>query len=386
MEKDLVKSKVDWDLYRKDFPITEELTYLNNAAVSPLSTRILNAITEIAKAYSLKGTTCREKVIETERTSRELVAKLINAEPDEIAFTKNTTEGVLITAKGIKWEEGDNVVLPQGEFPANVYPWLSLREEGVEIRMVEPANEKVTAEMLIDSCDSKTKMVSVSAVQFSSGYRIDLKKLSQFCKENGIYLHVDGIQAIGMLDLDVKELGVDFLSSGGQKWLLAASGIGFFYIRKELIEELSIYNPGWLSIEDEWDFFNYNQGYKRDARRFEEGSKNILGISALGESSKRFLEIGMQAIEERVIELSDKLEEGLRERGYNILSPRGEGEKSAIICFNHSSIESEKIFEALNRAGVITSLRLGRVRVSPHFYNNENDIERFFEAIDNITK
>ena len=383
MEKD-TKSRVDWDSYREDFPITKELTYLNNAAVSPISTRILNAITDIAKAYSLKGTTSREKIVETEHNSREHVAKLINAEPEEIAFTKNTTEGVLITAKGIKWKEGENVVLPQGEFPANVYPWLSLREEGIEVRMVEPVNEKVTAEMLIDACDSKTRVVSVSAVQFSSGYRIDLEKLSQFCRENSIYLHVDGIQAVGMIDVDVKRMGIDFLSSGGQKWLLATSGIGFFYIRKELIEELSLYNPGWLSIEDEWDFFNYSQEYKGDARRFEEGSKNILGISALGESSKRFLEIGMQDIEERVIELSDKLEEGLRERGYNILSPRGEGEKSAIISFNHSSIESERIFEALNRANVITSLRLGRVRVSPHFYNNEDDIERFFEAIDNV--
>jgi len=387
MEKETLKGtvkSVDWEKYRKEFPITENMIYMNNAAVSPPSTRVLDAINETARKYSLQGTTCREEIVLEEMNTRKAVADLINAAPEEIAFIKNTTQGILIAANGIRWREGENVVLPFGEFPANVYPWLSLKERGVETRLVEPKDGVVTADMLIEASDEKTRAISVSAIQFSTGYRIDLDKLGAFTREHGIYFHVDGIQAVGMIDLDVKRYGIDFLSTGGQKWLLAVSGTGFFYCRKEIIEELNLWNPGWVGVEDPWAFTDYGQSYKRDAGRFEEGSKNVLGIAALGASVARFLEIGMPAVEEKVISMTDELEEKLRSMGFKITSPRGEGEKSGIICFQSEKIEAEKIFDSLKAGNVVTSLRLGNIRVSPHFYNNASDIEGFIKALEKL--
>jgi len=375
---------IDWEKYRKEFPITENLIYMNNAAVSPPSTRVLEAIDRIAKAYSFNGTNCREEIVNEEMNTRQAIAQLINAEPEEIAFIKNTTQGVLIAANGIKWNEGENVVIPHGEFPANVYPWLALKERGVEVRLVNPVDGKVTADMLMEACDGKTRAVSVSAVQFSTGYRVDLEKLGRFTKEHDIYFHVDGIQAVGMIDIDVKRFGIDFLSSGGQKWLLAVSGTGFMYCRKEIIEQLNLWNPGWLGVEDPWAFTNYDQPHRSDAGRFEEGSKNMLGIAAMGASVNRFLEIGMDSVEEQIISLTDELEEGLKKMGFKITSPRNEGEKSGIICFQSESIEAEKVFDSLKSSNIITSLRLGNIRVSPHFYNNSSDIEKFLEAVKDL--
>ena len=383
-EKENGRVIVDWKRYRSEFPITKEKAYLNNAAVGALSTRNIDAINRTARIISSKGTGGDLEILETVASAREALARLLGASADEIAFTKNTTQGVLIVANGIPLNDGDNIVLPSIEFPANVYPWLALKNRGIEVREIEPVDGKVTSEMLIESCDERTKAVTVSAVQFSSGYRIDMEKLGAFCRKNGIYLHVDGIQAIGMIDFDVKRFNVDFLSSGAHKWLLGVGGIGFLYIRRELIDRLDVWNPGWLSVENPMDFANHSQGFRANASRFEEGSLNAIGIAALGASVERFLEIGIENIERRIISTTDALEEGLRERGFKITSPRGERERSGIICFRNDDIPSETIFDRLTARRVATSLRLGNIRVSPHFYNDETDVKRFFEAIDSI--
>ena len=383
-EKENGRVIVDWKRYTSEFPITKEKAYLNNAAVGALSTRNIDAINRTARIISSKGTGGDLEILETVASAREALARLLGASADEIAFTKNTTQGVLIVANGIPLNDGDNIVLPSIEFPANVYPWLALKNRGIEVREIEPVDGKVTSEMLIESCDERTKAVTVSAVQFSSGYRIDMEKLGAFCRKNGIYLHVDGIQAIGMIDFDVKRFNVDFLSSGAHKWLLGVGGIGFLYIRRELIDRLDVWNPGWLSVENPMDFANHSQGFRANASRFEEGSLNAIGIAALGASVERFLEIGIENIERRIISTTDALEEGLRERGFKITSPRGERERSGIICFRNDDIPSETIFDRLTARRVATSLRLGNIRVSPHFYNDETDVKRFFEAIDSI--
>ena len=383
-EKENGRVIVDWKRYRSEFPITKEKAYLNNAAVGALSTRNIDAINRTARIISSKGAGGDLEILETVASAREALARLLGASADEIAFTKNTTQGVLIVANGIPLNDGDNIVLPSIEFPANVYPWLALKNRGIEVREIEPVDGKVTSEMLIESCDERTKAVTVSAVQFSSGYRIDMEKLGAFCRKNGIYLHVDGIQAIGMIDFDVKRFNVDFLSSGAHKWLLGVGGIGFLYIRRELIDRLDVWNPGWLSVENPMDFANHSQGFRANASRFEEGSLNAIGIAALGASVERFLEIGIENIERRIISTTDALEEGLRERGFKITSPRGERERSGIICFRNDDIPSETIFDRLTARRVATSLRLGNIRVSPHFYNDETDVKRFFEAIDSI--
>jgi cysteine desulfurase/selenocysteine lyase len=369
---------VDWKRYRGEFPVTEHLLYMNHAAVSPLSTRVRGALDYVSRGLEQRGSLFAEELFERCDRIRASIAELINASAGEIAFTRNTTQGVLTAAMGLRWRKGDNVVMPSIEFPANAYPWMGLSRFGVKLKMVKPENGRVTAGMLAGACDGKTRLVTVSSVQFSNGYRVDLEDLSAFCRGRGIYLHIDGIQSLGMLDCDVSRYGIDFLSAGGHKWLLSVPGIGFFFIRKDLIEELDIWNPGWTGVVDAWNFLEYDPTYHLDAKRYEEGSLNFHGILALGASVERFLEIGMHNIEARILHLTDLLESGLTERGYEIVSPRRGSERSGIICFRHPRQDTSEVFRSLSEAGVIVSEREGSIRVSPHFYNTEEEIERFF--------
>lgn len=373
---------VDWERHRAEFPVTEKYIYFNNAAVGPVSTRVRAAIDGLSLEMLHEGMMCGERLFERVEEVRRDAARFIGADPAEIAFTKNTNQGVLIASQGIRWRSGENVVLPAFEFPTNVYPWMALQERGVSLKMVEPLDGRVTADMLADACDERTRVVTVSAVQFATGYRIDLARLGAFCRERGIYLHVDGIQWLGALRCDVAALKIDFLSAGGHKWLLAAPGIGMFYIRRELLDEIDVWNPGWTGVVDAHDFLHYDFTYRDDAARFEEGTVNMHGVMALGAAIERFAEIGMARVEERILTLTGQLAAGLTERGHRIVSPRGAGERSGILCFRDRDNQSEQLIEDLLAGGVVASLRGGAVRLSPHLYNSEEEIERFFALMD----
>ena len=373
---------IDWKRYRAEFPVTERYIYYNNAAVGPISTRVRAAIDGLSVDMLNEGTMCGERLFARIEEIRRDAARFIGADPAEVAFTKNTNQGVLIASQGIRWRSGDNVVLPSIEFPTNVYPWMALTDRGVILRMVEPVDGRVTADMLADACDERTRAVTASAVQFSNGYRIDLARLGAFCRARGIYLHVDGIQWLGAFRCDLGELPVDFLSAGGHKWLLASPGIGIFYIRRELLDEIDVWNPGWTGVVDSFDFLNYDFTYRDEAARFEEGTSNMHGIMALGASIERFMEIGMERVEERILAVTEMLAAGLAGRGYIITSPRDGAERSGILCFRHRDIPSETLIDDLLAGGVVASLRSGSVRLSPHLYNDEEEIDRFFALLE----
>lgn len=373
-----------WKSVREEFPVTAEYVYFNHAAVSPLSLRTRAALDALSDLLARKGILAEDEVIAAVERIRANAARLIGAAPGEIAFIKNTTQGVLLAAGAIRWREGDNVVMPALEFPANVYPWMGLRRRGVELRLVEPQGGVVTADMLTDVCDGRTRAVTVSWVQFSTGQRIDLEELGGFCRGRGIYLHVDAIQGLGALALDVGRCRIDFLSAGSHKWLLAPPGTGIFYCRGGLYDELDVPNPGWTGVVDPRDFLDYRFEYRRDAARFEEGSLNLHGISALGVSIDRLLEIGPQRVEERILELTGRLAAGLGERGFAVTSPLGDGERSGILCFEHREIAAQRLFERLQAAGVLCSLREGAVRLSPHMYNTEDECERTLAILERV--
>ena len=373
---------IAWNSYRDEFPVTKEYIYFNNAAVSPLSTRVREKVDFVLDQHLKEGILCMDRLFAQIAVIRSSAAELIGASAEEIAFIKNTTQGILLAAGSIKWEKGDNIVMPSIEFPANVYPWIALKEKGVETRMVTPREKRVTAEMLIERCDERTRFVTVSFVQFSNGYRIDLEKLGNFCRKKNIFLHVDAIQGLGALQCDVKKLKVDFLSAGGHKWLLAMAGTGIFYCRRELCNKLEVPNPGWTNVVNHTDFLDYNLQFRSDAARFEEGSLNIAGIFALGASLARFLEIGLQNVQDRILFLTGKLANGLQERGYTIASPLQEAERSGIICFTHSEKSSEEICAGLSANKAVVGLREGAIRASLHFYNNISDIDKFFAILD----
>ena len=368
-----------WKDIRNEFPVSDDTVYFNHAAISPLSVTTRSALDKLSGILG-RGALAEEDIFARVAEVRSAAANLIGAGPDEIAFVKNTTHGVQIASGGIRWKEGDNVVLPSIEFPANVYPWMGLWQRGVELRMVEPAEGLVTADMLADVCDSRTRAITVSWVQFSTGQRIDLDELGDFCRNRGILLHVDAIQGLGALELDVKKSKIDFLSTGGHKWMMALPGVGILFCRKELLDQIDIWNPGWTGVVNPRDFLDYDFTYRDEAERFEEGSPNLHGIFALGISIDRILRLGPEAVENRILSLTGRLADGLTEKGFRIKSPLGDGEKSGILCFDSEKEDAQSIFERLREAGIVCSLREDTVRLSPHMYNTEEECERVLET------
>jgi len=369
-----------WEGVRAEFPVSPGTVYFNHAALSPLSN---TARAELDRLSSMLGAgmTVEEKIFERIARVREAAAGLIGARPDEIAFVKNTTHGVQIAAGGIRWNEGDNVVLPAIEFPANVYPWMGLWRRGVELRMVEPDEDGlVTVEMLADVCDRRTKAVTVSQVQFSTGQRTGLDELGEFCRDRDIFLHVDGIQGLGAMQIDVSESKIDFLSAGGHKWMMALPGVGIFYCRRELFDRIDIWNPGWTGVVNPREFLDYDFTYRDSAERFEEGSSNLHGIYALGVSIDRILRLGRQAVEERILSLTGMLAAGLEDRGFTVKSPMEEGMRSGILCFRSETEAASEIFARLSAAGIVCSLREDAVRLSPHMYNTGEECELVLET------
>ncbi len=373
-------SKDLWKEVREEFPIAQDTVYLNHAAISPLSSTARESLDGLSDILGRKGMLAEEEIFGRIAVIRRSAAELIGASPAEIAFVKNTTQGVLIAAGGIRWKEGDNVVMPAIEFPANVYPWMGLWPRGVELRMVEPDEGSVTAEMLEDVCDRRTRAVTVSWVQFSTGQRTDLEELGEFCRGRGIYLHVDAIQGLGALDIDVRRAKIDFLSAGGHKWMLALPGTGIFYCRRELLDELDVPNPGWTGVVNPRDFLDYDFTYRDEASRFEEGSLNLHGIYALGVSIDRLLRLGPGAVERRIMSLTGRLADGLGGSGFDVRSPLGDGERSGIICFGREGEDARDIFARLTDGGVVCSLRENAVRLSPHMYNTEDECDMVIDT------
>ena len=374
---------IDWEKIREDFPITEKYIYFNHAAVSPLSGRTMGAVKDYLRVISEHGVT-REANTQLRKTvadTRRKIAELINAEVDEIAFVKNTTQGILIAANGMDWRKGDNVVTASVEFPANIYPWLNLKCRGVKTKFVQERDARIPLEDIEKAIDHSTRAVTISFVEFASGYRNDLETIGQICQEKGIFFIVDAIQGLGALDIDMKKCKIHIMSSDGHKWLLGPEGIGCFYCSKDILDKLVPCNVGWNSVVNESAYLDYDFTLRPDAQRFEEGSLNIMGIYALGAAVDQILEMGIQNIETRVLGLTDLIIEKLRERGYQIVSSLIPEERSGIVCFRSEKHSSGELCRLLTDRGIIVSDRAQSVRVSPHFYNSAEEIQQMMEIL-----
>jgi selenocysteine lyase/cysteine desulfurase len=368
--------------YRSLFPITEEYAYLNHASIAPYSVPVTRAMDDFIARRHGRGWLDAPKWKDRLEEVRGLIAQLIAADPEEIAFTSNTSHGLNIVASGIDWQEGDNLIGAETEFPANVYPWLNLQRRGVEVRLAPARDNRILIEDVAALMDGRTRLVALSFVEFATGFRNDLRAIGQLCRERGIYFCVDGIQGVGALDLNVTQSPVDFLAAGGPKWLMGPIGAGFLYCRRALIEKLIPIRVGWWSVVDRDDFFRYDSPLREDARRFEEGSLNFLGLHGLGASLELLLKVGISRIEKRVLGLTNYLIAGLQERGYHIPTPiASPKERSGIVCFNHPHHALDDLEQRLSKANVILSKRGQVIRVSPHFYNDETDIDQLLNAL-----
>jgi cysteine desulfurase/selenocysteine lyase len=366
---------------RRRFEIHKRYVYLNHAAISPFSAPLARAIKQQVDEQAMHGVCAEDLWAARAEEARREAAGLLGARPAEIAFVDNTSHGLNLFARGIAWREGDNVVLPRVEFPANIYPWLSLKDKGVRLKFVAEREGRIPVESVADAIDRRTRVVAISFVEFSSGYRNDLRALGRLCRERGCYLVVDGIQGVGALQLDVKRSLIDGLSCGGHKWLMAPQGTGIFYCSPEVLDELSHPMPGWLSVVGWQDYYKFAYNLFPDSRRYESAQKNFLGITGLLGALKIINRLGISDIEERIIALTDHLCRLLAKRGFRVFSPRGRGEKSGIVSFFPGKHDPEKVCDMLWRKGFITAARQGRIRVSPHFYNSFGEIERFVKAL-----
>lgn len=371
--------------YRQYFPVSGNSVYLDNSGVAPVSTVVADKVNDFLREASFKGAFAYDSWMEKVEYTRKLCAGLVGCTPEEIAFVKSTSHGISIVSGGYRYAPGDNVVVYEKEFPSNMYPWIKLgREKGVEVRTFgASADGEITVDEIEKFTDSNTRLISVSSVQFTNGYRVDTESLGEFCRSRGIRLFVDSIQSLGVVPVDVGKEKIDFLAADGHKWLLAPEGTGIFYCSKALAEDISPPLVGWKSVVEESSYENINFDLKKNTLRFEEGSLNVMGIIALGASCEMILEIGIENIRDRVHYLGELVISNCKDRGFKVKSPLERGKRGGIVCFA-GDFDPVEVKDRLREYGVMVNVRGGAIRVSPHFYNNEEDIEKLFHFIDKI--
>ena len=364
------------------FPIKKKRCYLNNASIGGLSLPVIGAVERFLVNVRDNGRNDYPRWCEHADTAiKDRIARLIGARRSEIAFVKNTTEGLVAVANGLEWKDGDNVILPDIEYPSNVYCWMKLAKRGVEIRWVKNRDGRILVDDIRALIDRRTRLVSISAVQFSNGFRHDLEATAALCHEKGVLLNLDAIQWAGVLAIDVERLGVHFMSVGGHKWMLAPIGTGYFYCRQDALDLLDPPSVGYHSVGKHEAHMDYELSYRPDAGRFEEALVNFPGIWGLDAAVRLQLELTPAAIEHHVLGLNARAAEELRRRGYEIMSPFGSGERSGNLSFRHPTRPGEEIEARLKEAGVDVAMRGGRLRISPSYYNDVAEIDRFVAAL-----
>jgi selenocysteine lyase/cysteine desulfurase len=372
---------MDWEQFRAHFPVTQRWAFFDHAAVAPLPSPAVNALREYADDLAGNGAAVSARWTGRVKEVRSLAARLLNADPVEIAFISSTSAGVGLVAEGFPWKAGDNVVIAAEEYPANQYPWMNQAHRGVEVRSVASRGSRVAIDDIRAAIDSRTRIVSLSFVEFASGFRNDLDAVGNLCRERGVYFFVDAIQGLGVLPLDVRQLPVDFLAADGHKWLLGPEGAGLFWIRCDLIDLLHPIGVGWNSVVDCYNFSTIDFRLKAGAERWEGGSPNFAGLHALGASLQMLLDAGVPALETRVMELTDYLCGRVVSAGFQVFSSRAAGEKSGIVSLTTPGRDPAALKRRCREGGVIVNHRSGRLRLSPHAYNTTEEIDRFLDAV-----
>jgi len=370
----------------KEFPLDKDICYLNHAAVSPWPQRTHDRVVAFAHENLTRGAQHYPQWLEVESNLRQQCRDLLNAESvDDIGLVKNTSEALSMVAHGIDWQAGDNVVIPEHEFPSNRVVWESLVKDGVEIRQVDTRSTSEPEKALMEQFDSKTRLLSVSSVQYDIGLRLNLVDLGAFCHQKEVLFCVDAIQSLGVLPLDVQTIKADFVMADGHKWLLGPEGLAIFYSRPSARNQLKLNEFGWHMLENLYDFDNQEWSIAKSARRFECGSPNMLGIYALDASLSIFSEIGMQSISRNIINntsyIIDKLD---NIAGIKVQTPYQQEHHAGIVNFKLLQTDPVPVHESLMQHGVICALRGGGLRFSPHFYTPRTVIDKALSILEDI--
>lgn len=361
--------------FRTYFPFLENGTiYFNHAAVSPMSSLVLEKVRQFQTMRSIGSIDDYKLIMRVTETVKQQIGTMLGTTADRIAFSDNTSNGLNILAQGLRLRLGDEIVLNDLEFPSNVYPFLNLERDGVVMVYAKSHRGRVTAEDIIACITPRTRVVSVSYVQFLTGYRVNLKTLSDYCKPRGIILAVDAIQGLGAVRLNLNETPVDFIASGCQKWMMADMGLSFVYVSKALQEQLAPRYIGWLSVKNAWNLLDYRVDLRGDAAALQSGTTNAMGIFALSGALELFELTGQDARERVILSNTRYFIEQLQAAGFTpLLAGLPDEELAGIVTFRPEN--GADLFERLSALQIVCSLREGYIRFAPHFYNTREEID-----------
>ncbi len=371
------------DTIRNLFPALKKYTYLNSAAIAPLPTVAVEAVASQLRDVSENGSTHFPDWINTKKRARDIIAEMLKVKPEQIAFMRNTSDGFSTIANGLKWSKGDNIVSFEKEFPANFYAWRRVRDDfDVELRLCPERNGRIDLDEFIGLIDENTKLVSISAVQYGSGFRADLEKIGRAARKVDALFAVDIIQGFGAMPFDLPAQMVDAAAGASHKWLCSPEGCGILYLSDRARQRIEPTFVGWISVEEPWDFEDLEQPYKPNALAWESGTGCSSLFYGLEQSAKLLVETGAENIEKYLEELTDFLCEIVPSEKYEIISSREKGEKSAIVCIKHrGGLTPTEIAAELEKENIIVSPRNDRIRIAPHFFNNYADIEKLAEYL-----
>lgn len=369
-------------LLKKEFSLQEDLIYLNHAAVSPWPKRTSDAVKAFAEENTYYGAQNYPKWLGVEKKLRRQLKTLVNApSTDDIALLKNTSEALSVVASGLNWAKGDNIVSSNEEFPSNRLPWLAQAKHGVEFKEIDLHEAETPEASLIQACDEKTRLLTISSVEYGTGKRIDLEKLGQFCSENNILFCVDAIQSLGALPFDVQKINADFVMADAHKWLLGPEGIALFYCKQEVRDLLELHQFGWHMVKNVGNYAEKDWQIADSAQRFECGSPNMLGIHALSASLSLIEEVGIDVISNNIINNISYIIDNIKNiGGLSFISPMEKPQYAGIVTFDIKGKNMTDIYTKLMKNKVICANRAGGIRFSPHFYTSREKIDKGLEV------
>lgn len=364
------------------FPVTQRSIYLNHAAISPPPITTIRAVEAQLKDVHEHGSANFRDWLAVKEEARALLARLLGARPEQVAFMRNTSDALSTVANGLNWRRGDNLVTFSREFPSNIYPWLRVRDAfGVEVRMCEERDGRIDFTELSSLIDHNTRVVAISQVQYASGFRMDLERLGRIARQHDALFVVDVIQALGVVPTHVEEEFIDVAAGAGHKWLLAPEGVGYLYLSDRARERIQPTLVGWVSVPNPDDYFNFEQGWNRGALAWETGTGPTALLHGFKASLELLTQFGVRNISNYLEELTDDLCERLRGKRYEVVSSRASGEKSHIVCIRHPDLSAMALYHRLNTRNIITAPRGGRLRIAPHLYNTPAEIEELIQAL-----
>jgi cysteine desulfurase/selenocysteine lyase len=365
------------------FPITKRSIYLNHAAVSPPPITTIHAVEAQLRDVHENGSINFRDWLAVKEQARRLLANLLGARPEQVAFVRNTSDALSTVANGLNWRRGDNIVTFSREFPSNIYPWLRVRDAfGVEVRMCEERDGRIDFAELSSLVDHNTRIVAISEVQYASGFRMDLERLGRLARQHDALFVVDVIQALGVVPTSVEAEFIDVAAGAGHKWLLSPEGVGYLYLSDRARDRIQPTLVGWVSVPNPDDYFNYEQGWNRGALAWETGTGPAALIYGFKASLELLTRFGVQNTAHYLEELTDELCARLAAKRYEVVSSRAPSEKSQIVCIRPpEGLSAMALYHQLNTRKIITAPRGGRLRIAPHFYNTPAEIEEFVAAL-----